>query len=261
MDQPTSVKGLDKKPTEKNENSLPAQGSPREKPLRSKSGGGYRPQSSQSQMEFKSSFGMNKYTTGTTGPTDAYGSRFNHQYGNQDKYTLGSPQKVKARSISPLRASPSRNQWHFESIGTRQMAENQQKDFYNAFKQKYNITETKFQSPSRNTVTEIKSYQAGMHNTLRDSPQRVGMRLASYSNLPPMPPSLVTGPDHVIEHHHSPARAHGVMVEHRVHRSPLREVFVQERHHSSMGAVRMSGPPPGVHFQSHVVMRYPPEHH
>lgn len=87
--------------------------------------------------------------------------------------------------------------------------------------------------------------------------------MASFSNLPPMPPALIPGSSYVMEHHNSPSRAHQVVVEHRVHRSPFREVFVQEKHHDFVAAARISGPPPhmAAHYHSQMVVRHPPEHH
>ena len=70
-----------------------------------------------------------------------------------------------------------------------------------------------------NTVTEIRMSN-GLHGLVRESPKRA-IKNVSYTHLPLMPPSLM-GSNIVVEH--SPNR-HQV-VEHRVTRSPLREVFV-----------------------------------
>jgi hypothetical protein len=96
----------------------------------------------------------------------------------------------------------------------------------------------------------------GMTNTYRESPRRVGIKNLSYTHLPPMPHSL-EGHQAVVEH--SPSRMK--VIEHR--RSPLREVFVQEKHITPpMGMVGVHAPPPPhpMGSQMHVIVRKP-EHH
>lgn len=90
----------------------------RENPLRSKSGG-------KTLMDFKSSFANNQ----TTANTDIQASRvLRHEILAE---TLASPSKARARSISPLRSSPSRNRWNFDSIGGTRMLDRPSHMYFN----------------------------------------------------------------------------------------------------------------------------------
>ena len=76
-------------------------------------------------MDFKSSFANNQ----TTAQTDIQASRVLRQSEMAD--TLASPGKARARSISPLRSSPYRNRWNFESIGGTKLVDKPNHMYYN----------------------------------------------------------------------------------------------------------------------------------
>lgn len=144
-------------------------------------------------MDFKSSFANNQ----TTANTDIQASRVLRQSENLAE-TLASPSK-RARSISPLRSSPSRNRWNFESIGGSRMLDKPSHMYYN-YKQQFTVTDHKIKSPTRTVVTEMRVHP-GLGNTFRDSPKRAAMKNLSYSHLPPMPPHIA---GHLVEN--SPSR-------------------------------------------------------